>query len=173
MGGQGVVLLGTILGTAAVAYDGKYATQASSYGTEARGGPAKSQVVISSRSIGYPEARQLDILVAMTQGALSTHVKTLGKEATVIVDSDLVRDVPSTLGKIQRIPATRLSEQSFASRSYANMVMLGALVRLTGIVSPRAARNAITVTVPPDTVEKNLKAFELGFKAAEDSGQSG
>lgn len=170
MGGQGVVLLGTILGTAAVVYEGKYATQAPSYGTETRGGPAKSQVIISSGSIGYPEVEQADILVAMTQASLDRHVKTLSKDVTVIVDSDLVRDVPSTLLKVRRIPATRLSEQSLASRNYANMVMFGALVQLTGLVGPEAARNAINITVPTGTVEKNLKAFELGVKAAKDSG---
>lgn len=169
MGGQGVILLGTILGTAAVVYEGKYATQAPSYGTETRGSPSKSQVVISSRSIGYPEVRQADILVAMTQAALNRHVKTLSKEATVIVDSDLVRDVPSTLLKVRRIPATRLSEQGLASRNYANIVMFGALVQLTRLVSPEAARNAINITVPAGTHEKNLKAFDLGVKAAKDS----
>ncbi len=169
MGGQGVVLLGTILGTAAVVYEGKYATQAPSYGTETRGSLVKSQVIISSGSIGYPEVKRADVLVAMTQAALNRHVKTLGKDVTVIVDSDLVRDVPSTLVKVRRIPATRLSEQSLASRNYANMVMFGALVQLTGLVSPEAARNAIDITVPAGTVEKNLKAFELGVTAAKDS----
>jgi len=169
IGGQGVVLLGTILGTAAVVYEGKHATQAPSYGTETRGSPAMSQVIISSRSIGYPEVRRADILVAMTQAALNRHVKTLSKEATVTVDSDLVTDVPSKLTKVRRIPATRLSEQSLASRNYANMVMFGALVQLTGIVSHEAARDAIKITVPVGTVEKNLKAFELGLNAAKDS----
>jgi len=167
------VLFGTILGTAASVYEGKYATQAPSYGTETRGSPAKSQVIISSKSIGYPEVRQADILIAMTQAALNHHVKTLGKEATVIVDSDLVRDVPSTLVKVRGIPATRLSEKSLASRNYANMVMFGALVQLTGLVSPEAARNAINITVPTGTVEKNLKALELGVKAAKDSRRTG
>lgn len=164
------MLLGTILGTAAVVYEGKHATQAPSYGTETRGGPAKSQVIISFGSIGYPEVKRADILVAMTQAALDRHLKTLSKDVTVIVDSDLVGDVPSTPAKVRRIAATRLSEQNLASRNYANMVMFGALVHLTGLVSPEAARNAIKIGVPAGTVEKNLKAFELGVRAAKASG---
>jgi Pyruvate/2-oxoacid:ferredoxin oxidoreductase gamma subunit len=39
------------------------------------------------------------------------------------------------------------------------------MVKLTNMVSADAARNAIRVTVPPNTVDKNLKAFELGTNA--------
>jgi len=169
MGGQGVVLLGTVLGAAAVEYERKYATQAASYGTETRGSPAKSEVIISSTSIGYPEVRQANVLVAMTQAGLNQHLKKLSREATVIVDPDLVRIVPSTLEEVRRIPATRLSEGSLGSRSYANMVMFGALVRLTGLVSIEGARNAIRAAVPRGTIENNLRAFELGVKAVENS----
>jgi len=161
--------MGTVLGTAAVEYDRKYATQAPSYGTETRGSPAMSQVVISSTSIGYPEARQMDILVAMTQTALNQHLKKLSKEATVIVDSDLVQDVPSAVGKVWRIPATKLSEESLQSRNYANMVMFGALVKLTRLVSVEGARNAIRAAVPQGTIENNLNAFELGVRAVQNS----
>lgn len=166
MGGQGVILLGTIVATAAVVYEGKHATQAPSYGTETRGTLAKSQVIISSKRIGFPEINQIDILIAMTQPALNRHVEMLSKEATIIVDSDLVKAVPSKLGRVWRIPATRLSEQDLASRSYANIIMFGALVKLTALVSPEAARSAIRISVPSGTVEKNLKAFELGQRIA-------
>lgn len=169
MGGQGIVLMGTVLGTAAVECDGKYATQAPSYGTETRGSPTSSQVIISSTSIGYPEVKQTDILVAMTQTALNHHSKKLRKEATVIVDSDLVQDVPSTVGKVERIPATKLSEDSLQSRNYANMVMFGALVKLTRLVSIEGARKAIRAAVPQATIESNLKAFELGVRAIQNS----
>jgi len=166
MGGQGIVLLGTALGTAAVMYDDKYATQAPSYGTETRGSPAESQVVISSNKIGSPETEKADILVAMTQTALNRHKAKLHKESRVIVDQDLVRDIPSVAGKVWKIPATKLSEQNLSSRSYANMVIFGAMVSLTGVVSPEAAKNAIRSVVPPSTVDKNLRAFELGTDSA-------
>lgn len=167
MGGQGIVLLGTILGTAAVVHERKFATQAPSYGTETRGSPAKSQIVISSEKIGYPEIRKASILIAMTQAALSCHAEMLNKQATVIVDSDLVKTIPSTLGHVWKVPATRLSEEKLGSRNYANMVMFGAMVKVRGLVSRKAAKDAITSTVPEHTVGKNLMAFELGVKAAE------
>lgn len=168
MGGQGIVLLGTALGTAAVMYDDKYATQAPSYGTETRGSPAESQVVISTKRIGSPETEKADILVAMTQSAFNRHKAKLHKESRVIVDPDLVRDTPSIGAKVWKIPATKLSEQNLSSRSYANMVMFGAIVSLTGVVSPEAAKNAIRSVVPPNTIDKNLRAFELGTGSAKE-----
>jgi len=161
--------MGTVLGTAAVEYDRKYATQAPSYGTETRGSPTMSQVVISSTSIGYPGVRQTDILVAMTQTALNQHSKNLSKEAIVFVDPDLVKSVPSNVGKVGRIPATKLSEESLGSRNYANTVMLGALIKSTRLVSIEGARNAIRATVPRGTIESNLRAFELGVRAIQNS----
>jgi len=79
-----------------------------------------------------------------------------------LVDSDLVKLVLSTQERVLKVPATKLSEQNLSSRSYANMVMLGAMVKSTNVVSAEAARNAIRVTVPANTVDRNLKAFELG-----------
>ncbi len=46
LGGQGVVLAGKILGRAAV-YDEKHVVQTQSYGAEARGSAAKSEVIIA------------------------------------------------------------------------------------------------------------------------------
>lgn len=75
LGGQGVVLIGQILGKAAV-YDGKNAVQTQSYGAEARGTLAKSEIIISEDKIGFPTVRKCDILVAMNREALNKTLKT-------------------------------------------------------------------------------------------------
>jgi 2-oxoglutarate ferredoxin oxidoreductase subunit gamma len=69
---------------------------------------------------------------------------------------------------VWKIPATKLSEQNLSSRSCANMVMFGAIVSLTDVVSPEAAKNAIRSVVPPNTIDKNLRAFELGTGSAKE-----
>ncbi|MDD6382455.1 MAG: 2-oxoacid:acceptor oxidoreductase family protein, partial [Selenomonadaceae bacterium] len=46
------------------------------------------------------------------------------------------------------------------------IVALGALVRLTGIVSFDAIKKAVANRVPPHTVDANMKALELGWEAA-------
>ena len=45
--------------------------------------------------------------------------------------------------------------------------MIGAITKITKVVSEEAAREAIIESVPPGTGEKNLSAFEAGLKLAD------
>ncbi|MFQ6068301.1 MAG: 2-oxoacid:acceptor oxidoreductase family protein [Candidatus Bathyarchaeia archaeon] len=163
LGGQGVVLAGQILGRAAV-YDGKNVVQTQSYGAEARGSAAKSEVIISDNKIGYPMIRDCDVLVAMSQSALNAHIKDLKENATLLIDKDLVKQIPEIKALIYKLPATKIAETQLKSKMYANVVMLGALTKITNIVSEEAMKKAIAASVRPDTTETNLYAFEKGLQ---------
>ena len=165
LGGQGVVLAGEILGRAAV-YDGKHAVQTQSYGAEARGSAARSEVIISDQKVGFPKVRKCDILVAMSQSALDKHVKDLKKEGTLLVDDDMVKKIPKIKAKIFKIPATKIAETELKSRIYANTVMLGALTKITDLVTGEAVKKAIKDSVPEKTKEINLKGFRKGISCA-------
>jgi len=162
LGGQGVVLAGEILGRAAV-YEGKNAVQTQSYGAEARGTAAKSEVIISDGRIGFPRVRECDILVAMSQRAVKIHWKDLKEKGILIVDEDMVKHLPETKAKIFKIPATKIAETELQSKIYANAIMLGALTKITGIVSEEAAKKAIVDSVPREAKDKNLNGFKKGF----------
>jgi 2-oxoglutarate ferredoxin oxidoreductase subunit gamma len=163
LGGQGVVLAGQILGRAAV-YDGKHVVQTQSYGAEARGSAAKSEVIISDSKIGFPKVRKCDILVAMSQNAVEKHLKDLKEKGVLIADEDTVEHIPKTKAKVFRIPATRVAETELKSRIYTNVVLLGALVRITGIVTAESIEKAIGDVVPQESLEKNLKGFKRGLE---------
>jgi len=163
LGGQGVVLAGVILGKAAVC-DGKYAVQTQSYGAEARGSAAKSEVIVSNEKISFPEVRKCDILVTMSQSALDKHLKDLKEKGTLLVDEDVVKEVPKIEAKVFKVPATRIAEAEFGSKIYANVVMLGALTKITAMLSRRAVEKAITDIVPEETKKNNLDGFKKGFE---------
>lgn len=163
LGGQGVVLAGEILGRA-TAYDGKYVVQTQSYGAEARGSVTKSEVIISDNKIGFPKVRRCDILVAMSQSAVEKHLKDLKEKGTLIVDEDLVKDIPETQAKIFRIPATKTAEKLLKSRLYANVVMLGALTKITGIVKETTVEKATVDSVPESAREANITGFREGLR---------
>lgn len=165
LGGQGVVLAGQILGRAAV-YDGKNAVQTQSYGAEARGSAAKSEVIISDAKIGFPSARKYDILIAMSQTAVDKHLKDLKENGVLIVDSSMVQKIPETKAKIFKIQASEIAEKTFGAKIYGNMVMLGALTGLTKAVSKESVIKAIKETVSVKTVKTNLNAFEKGLTLA-------
>jgi 2-oxoglutarate ferredoxin oxidoreductase subunit gamma len=168
LGGQGVILAGQILGRAAV-YDGKYVVQTQSYGAEARGSAAKSEVIISDEPIKFPLVRKCDILVAMSQTALNKHLNDLKEDGVLLVDKDMVKEVPKLKAKTFMVSATSTAEAAFKRRIYANAVMLGALTKATRIVSQEAMKNAIRNSIPKEMLEENLRGFQLGLQLIEAS----
>src|SRR3990167_4058256 len=103
-GGQGLILGGVILGEAAAIYDGKKAVQSQSYGPEARGGASKSDVIISNEEIDYPKATAIDTLLSLTQEACNKYVVDLKQGGTLIVDSDIVKNIPPGNFKVFKLP---------------------------------------------------------------------
>jgi 2-oxoglutarate ferredoxin oxidoreductase subunit gamma len=163
-GGQGIVMAGYVLGRAGV-LDGANALQTQSYGSESRGGDCKSDVIISSDQILDLAPAELDVLVAMAQPALDTHLAHLKADGLLIYDSELVRP-PNDGTRAFGVPAMRVAESVFGRDVVANVIMLGCLAGLSGVVSPDSLRRAISESVPPKTVDMNLKAFEEGRSRA-------
>lgn len=161
LGGQGVVLAGQILGKAAV-YDGKNVVQTQSYGAEARGSAAKSEVIISDSKIGFPAVRECDVLVAMSQEALDKHFKNLKEKGFLIVDSTYVKKIPNVKTKVFQIPATEDAEKEFGTKMYANVIMLGVLTKMTHIVSEDGVEKSIEDTVSGKYVALNKQAYKRG-----------
>lgn len=161
LGGQGVVLAGQILGRAA-AYDGKSVVQTQSYGAEARGSAAKSEIIISDTKIGFPLVRRCDILVALNQEAADKHIKDLKEDGTLLIDSSVAEEVPDTKARVLRIRATEAAEKALGAKVYTNIIVLGALIKLEEIVSEESMIKAIKEAVPSNMIEKNLDAFRKG-----------
>jgi 2-oxoglutarate ferredoxin oxidoreductase subunit gamma len=165
-GGQGVVLAGVLLGEAAVIHDGKYAIQTQTYGAAARGGAARSDVIISEEKITYPQVTATDIMVAFTLEAMNKYKDEMKESAILIVDSSLFTPPEGLPFRIYSCPATSIAVNELGKGIVANMVMLGFLTAVTGIVSEEAITEAIRANVPKGTEELNLKAFRRGKELA-------
>ena len=167
LGGQGVVLAGVLLGTAAAVYDKKHVVQTQSYGAEARGGAARSEVIISDSPIIYPKVLEPDTLVAMSQTALDKYIGDLKTNGTLFIDEELVTTLPERNNfKIHKARFSEAASQELGRSIVANMIMLGFLTSLTEITSAEAITEAIRNGVPKGTEELNLKALELGREMA-------
>ncbi len=162
LGGQGVIMAGQVLGRAAV-YSGKNAVQTQSYGAEARGSAAKSEVVISDGRIGFPGVSKCDILVIMNQTALDENFEDLRDYGFLLVDSSHIENLPKTKAKVFKIPATEIAKREFSAAIYANMIMLGALIKITKLTKKDAMEKAVMESVPGKTVKENLNALKKGF----------
>jgi len=163
-GGQGLMLAGKLLAEAAAVYDGKHVVQTQSYGPEARGGKSKTDVVLSAEEIDYPKATKVDILLAMSQASLDGYVSSLRDGGTLIVDSYLVDRVERD--DAFAIPFTMLAIEECGRKLFANVVAMGALVELSGVVEWESLKRAVLARVPKGTEEINTKALEVGREAA-------
>jgi 2-oxoglutarate ferredoxin oxidoreductase subunit gamma len=161
-GGQGIILAAVILGRAAVMYDNTYAVQTQVYGPEARGGASMSAVIIDDEPILFPKVTNPDIYVIMSQEGFEKYGTAAAGEAVMLVDSSLVHSRPSC--RCIEVPATREAREVLRRDIVANIIMLGALVAATGVVSREAIEKAILDSVPRGTEELNLKAMRRGFE---------
>ena len=169
-GGQGVITMGHILGTAASLHLGFEAVMTESYGPEARGGACKTDLVISDVPIDYPKTTSLDCLVAMNPDAYNSYKGDVRRGGVVIYDSGLFGIEDRSPGiRYVGLPATSLAAER-GNPQVANVVMLGALLkRLPGLCTLADMEAAIGKAVSSRNAklnEVNVRALRLGFEAA-------
>lgn len=163
LGGQGVVLAGTILGYAGI-NDGKWVAGSSSYGAQARGGYTRAEVIISDKPIDFPHVIEADILIAMSQSAYDKYIEDVEKKnGIVIYDEPMVSTKEINGLKQIGIPATNIAAKELNNKQVANMVILGVAVGITKIVTKGALTSAIEKNVPERFKALNLRAVELGL----------
>jgi len=164
-GGQGIISAGRIVGQAAALYDKLEACFTQSYGPEARGGAAGSQVVISSDPIHHPHIIQPTSMLIMSQGAYTKYLPSLAPKGVLLIDDELVTLAADHRSDIKTygIPATRIAEQEGSNRA-ANTAMLGLWVAIVGVISREAMRQAVAESVPPKTVDLNMRVFDIGYE---------
>ena len=161
-GGQGLILIGKIIAEAAAIYEDKNATQSQSYGPEARGGASRSEVIISDSDIDYPKATNIDLLLAMTQEAADKYSNDIKPGGTIVMDSGFVHESPEGDYTSYSFPITNIAEEQVGKKIVANLVALGIITELSGIISDDSVINAIRARVPKGTEEMNITAFRTG-----------
>lgn len=164
-GGQGLILAGIILAEAAVS-DGRSALQTQSYGPEARGGASRSEVIISDEDPDYPRVSNPDILLAMSQEAYLKYLPRVREGGLVLLDSTNVEEVPRNNVRVVSLPITGMARDELGKELVANIVALGALVELTGVVSKEKLMEVLLSRVPQKFAELNRQALEKGQQAA-------
>lgn len=167
-GGQGLVLMGMIVAEAAGIHEGRQVVQSQLYGPESRGGASRSDVIISDGEIDYPEVDNPDVLFAFNQLSASKYAPHLKKGGIFIYDDSFVIDPPAVEGKVYHLPVTQMAREQLGREIVANIVALGAIVAITGIVARESIEAAVLGRVPKGTEEINMKALKLGYQAAEE-----
>ena len=164
-GGQGLITAGIILAEAALK-DNKNAIQTQSYGPEARGGASKAEVIISSDVIDFPKVTLPNMTLALTQIASDKYISDISEEGTIIVDDSIVLPANIKAKNIYRVPIIKTAINEVGKEIVANIVALGLIVGLTGIVSEASLEAAIMSRIPKGTEDLNKLALQKGYELA-------
>jgi 2-oxoglutarate/2-oxoacid ferredoxin oxidoreductase subunit beta len=162
-GGQGIALASLILAEAAVGA-GRNATHAQAYGPESRGGASNAVVVIDDEEIAYPCVDRVDVLVALTQEAYQRYIGELEPGGILLFDRGQVRVDSERPVTCHALPISETALRILGTTVGANLVALGSLVALSGVVSPEAVERAISIRKPGGSAEPGLRAFRVGLE---------
>lgn len=166
-GGQGVITAAIILGEAAVLYENLVAVQSQVYGPEARGGSTRSDVIISDEEIFYPKVIQPNVLVCLTQESYNKYYPMLRPGGLLITDSRYVEPQRKADARQKSLPLYRSVMDRIGKPIVLNICMLGAVIRLVGIVKPESIMKVLEKRIPADFLDMNRQALNLGMELAE------
>ena len=164
-GGQGILFAGKFL-----AYEGlmneKEVSWLPSYGPEMRGGTANCSIIISDTLIGSLIVDKPDVLVAMNGPSFDKYENDVVAGGAMYLDSSLIdRKSERTDANAYYIPATAMAREN-GLNGLANMIMLGCVIKHSGIMTLDSAKTAMEKLVPAkkqDMLALNIRALELGY----------
>ena len=165
-GGQGILFSGKFLAYEGL-IDGKEVSWLPSYGPEMRGGTANCSIIISDNAVGSPIVSNPDILIAMNLPSLDKYEGETKAGGQIFVDSSLIeRKVERTDVETYYIPATRIASDEGLT-GLANMIMIGHMIKKSGIIPEENIEKAMQKVVPPtkqNMFDLNMKAVKLGME---------
>ena len=164
IGGQGIILSANILARSA-ASKGFHACQSQSYGSESRGTVSRAGVVIDQEFIDFPHVEYADYFIAMAEPGLKMLQEKIRPHTIVMYDGSVFTPA-ETLGKeMVNVEATKIALEHLGRPLFANIVMLGALIKKSELLSFEDVVTELKQNVPPKAIEQNVKALQLGYEA--------
>ncbi len=164
-GGQGILFVGKVLAYSGL-IDDKEVSWLPSYGPEMRGGTCNCSVCVSDEPIGSPLVIEPSILLAMNTPSFNKFIGSVKAGGKVFIDSTMVDDkCDRTDIECYYVPATQLAADNNLPGG-ANIILLGKIMKETGIISEETARKALEKIVPPtktQLLENNMKAIKIGM----------
>ena len=161
-GGQGVITAAIVLAEAAVLHEGLNAVQTQSYGPEARGGATRADVVISTEPIHYPKVIHPHLLVCLTQAAYNKYTYIIRPGGLLLTDPHFVTINRQLDAKHYELPMYDAVMEKIGKPIVFNICMLGAFIKLSGLVRPESIIKILKGRIPAEFIEMNETAMKIG-----------
>lgn len=157
-GGQGLIVCGMMLGEAAI-LEGKNVVQTQSYGIASRGGLSMAEVVIDKNEIVFQQVQKPNLVLALTEEAMQKYVPN-PPAIPVFYDTTLLQ--PRNGRNHYGFSFTAMSAE-FGHAGTANMIALGVMSAVTGMVRPESLEAVIKTRFSVSVAEMNVKALHQGI----------
>ena len=166
-GGQGIISLGQLWVYFAMK-EGLEVTFFPFYGAEKRGGIARASVIVSTDEIASPLVTKPDSAVVMNMDSLPICEDIVKEGGYLLVNSSLVKVEPKRKDlKVVKVPCNELAEK-IGDVKIANMVMMGALAKVTGAIKMDKLEPVLKTFFPESKhkyIPSNLAAVKAGMDA--------
>lgn len=165
VGGQGMILCGTMIAEAAAIHDHKRATLSSEYGVETRGTFAKSDVIVSNEEIYFPDVTEPDLIICLHQVAYERYSGKVDDRALIVYNSAEVTPNADRAAFERGVDITQMAKE-IGHPAVANIITMGIIVGLLEVISIEGAEDAIRRFFGKrgeKLVALNCKAFEAGY----------
>ena len=168
-GGQGVLSMGQLLTYAGMMED-KNVSWLPSYGPEMRGGTANCNVIVSEEEVGSPVVTSSTAVVVMNRPSLDKFEEFVAPGGKLFINSSLIdKKAERTDIEVYYVPATGIASEMGNTR-VANIVMLGALVKKTGVCDPERVIDSLAKVLGPGKehlIPLNREAMQKGADCIE------
>ncbi len=161
--GQGTVLAGTILGKSLALEQGYEVVQKRSYSAAVRSGIAYSDIIADKQDVDELTIEIPDYLIILYQKTLDAWREKVQGCENLIVDSTRVHEIDKEIGKIYKVPAGRIAEDLGSSKA-ANIVLLGALARISKEIDLDSLIKTIESDFPKKYKKMNVDAVKKGYE---------
>ncbi|MDO4541115.1 MAG: 2-oxoacid:acceptor oxidoreductase family protein [Syntrophomonadaceae bacterium] len=172
-GGQGVQSVAEILAEAAYQSD-RQAIYIPNFGLEQRGGVSIAFLQFSDQRIGAPRFNKADIIIALSDRAIGRTAIYSDSKTLFVYDASIqapLEDFPQEYDQLLALPALEVANETLHPRVF-NIVIMGAVIGLTHVVSFDAAKDALVYKLKakfdkdPNMRDLNFKALKLGEELA-------
>ncbi len=174
-GGQGGFTVSRLLGMAASLFSDGYALAFPAFGPERRGAPVMAFTKIDNKKIlDRSEIEASDYVVIMDETLISPVTgKGLKPGAEIVINTtnpDNYREIFKG-HNIHYLNATQLA-LAILKRPITNTAMLGALIKISGLVELSACEKSITEEMKVNIQEKNIQVLNAAFESVKKRGES-
>ena len=172
VGGQGVLLAGEIFATAKIKAGG-FGQKTATYTSQVRGGPTVVDIILDDDEIFYPYANdgEINFMLSVADKSYQLFKNGVSEGGIIVVDPNLVNvsEEDRKKWKIAEIPIITIAKEEVGNVVTQSVVALGIANCFMNALDKEQLKEVMLSKVPPKVHEANLKAYELGYKYAEEA----